>query len=353
MDLPTRLEIVQLYYANNNSPSATLRAYKTKFQLRNDPFTQMAIIKLIQKFESTFSLHDAPRSGRPSVINDDNIEQVRSSLEEQSNNNSVGISSIHQASKDTGMCYSVTRTIIKDHLNYKHYKPKFVQQLYEDDAIHRLEFANVFEQQLMSHIDNILWTDEAHFHLYGEVSSLNGYIWAPENPHAVVQKPLHSPKLTVFIGFNSQFITTPYFYAEGECVKKENYIHAIKSHVIPFLKSKRAYSRTIFMQDGATPHTARMSLDFRRANFGDRIISRSCDWFWPPRSPDITPCDFWLWGYLKRKVYTKKINNLSELKNAIIHEVNNIPTEMLRDVVYSVPDRLAKLKNENGQHIMH
>ncbi|GBN23572.1 hypothetical protein AVEN_144157-1 [Araneus ventricosus] len=24
---------------------------------------------------------------------------------------------------------------------------------------------------------------------------------------------------------------------------------------------------------------------------------------WPPRSPDLTPCDFFLWGYVKDKIY--------------------------------------------------
>ncbi|GFV42932.1 hypothetical protein TNCV_4954421 [Trichonephila clavipes] len=28
-----------------------------------------------------------------------------------------------------------------------------------------------------------------------------------------------------------------------------------------------------------------------------RIISKCCKFIWPPRSPDLTPVDFWLWGY--------------------------------------------------------
>ncbi|GFV78559.1 hypothetical protein TNCV_1888651 [Trichonephila clavipes] len=28
-----------------------------------------------------------------------------------------------------------------------------------------------------------------------------------------------------------------------------------------------------------------------------RIISKRCKFTWPPRSPDLTPVDFWLWGY--------------------------------------------------------
>lgn len=351
MDLPTRLEIVKLYYSNNNSAKTCLRAYKTIHGLSKDPFTEMAIIKTIQRLESTYSLHDAPKTGRPSVINDDNINAIRDNLKEQSNNNNAMISSVREASRNTGLCYSTTRKIVKEQLCFKHYTPQFVQQLYEDDTEHRLEFAELFEEQLFNNIDNILWSDEAHFHLFGEVSSINGYVWATENPHVTIQKPLHSPKLTVFIGFTSRFIIPPYFFPAGETVRKENYVEMIKSHVIPHLKHKRVFRHTIFMQDGATPHTANLSLDFLKANFGDRIISRKCDWFWPPRSPDLTPCDFWFWGYLKRKVYSKKLANLSELKDAINEEVEAISVEMLHNTVYSIPHRLNKLREINGQHI--
>ena len=37
------------------------------------------------------------------------------------------------------------------------------------------------------------------------------------------------------------------------------------------------------------------------AMFQDRIISLKSDFEWPPRSPDLTAPDFWLWGYLKDK----------------------------------------------------
>ncbi|GFU53452.1 uncharacterized protein TNCV_1998211 [Trichonephila clavipes] len=49
----------------------------------------------------------------------------------------------------------------------------------------------------------------------------------------------------------------------------------------------------------------------------DRIVSRRCRYPWPPRSPDLTPADFWLWGYLKSRVYLSGPSSLSELKDAI------------------------------------
>ncbi|GFS66383.1 uncharacterized protein TNCV_3856531 [Trichonephila clavipes] len=54
------------------------------------------------------------------------------------------------------------------------------------------------------------------------------------------------------------------------------------------------------MQDGATSHTANPVKTFLIQTLGeDRIVSRRCRYQWPLRSPDLTPADFWLWGYLK------------------------------------------------------
>ena len=276
---------------------------------------------------------------------------MRNSLTEQSNQNNNEINSLREVSRSSGMPYSTVRNITKQYLNYKKYQPRFVQYLHEDDADHRLEFATMFQSILLPQIDNILWTDEAHFHLYGEVSSINGYIWAAENPHVTVQKPLHSPKLTVGIAFTSKFILEPYFFPIGETIKKEIYIDMVSSHIIPALKRKRVFSRTIFMQDGATPHTAKMTMDFLTSQFNNRLISRSCTHFWPPRSPDLTPCDFWFWGYLKRNVYSKKITDLQSLKVTIMEEVAKINPEMLENVVQSVIHRLADLEDCHGQHL--
>lgn len=121
----------------------------------------------------------------------------------------------------------------------------------------------------------------------------------------------------------------------------------IESHVIPQLKSKRAFSQSIFMQDGVTPHTARATLDFLKKHFGQRIISRSCEWFWPPRSP----CDFWFWGYIKEKVYKKKLQNLNDLREAIVEEIRKITPEMLQNVINSIPSRIERLRNLNGQQL--
>ncbi|GFX84108.1 uncharacterized protein TNCV_4859161 [Trichonephila clavipes] len=65
-----------------------------------------------------------------------------------------------------------------------------------------------------------------------------------------------------------------------------------------------------FQQDGATCHTARATIDLLKDTFGDRLISRFGPVNWPPRSCDLTPLDYFLWGYVKSLVYADKPQTL-------------------------------------------
>ncbi|GFX03643.1 putative transposable element [Trichonephila clavipes] len=69
-----------------------------------------------------------------------------------------------------------------------------------------------------------------------------------------------------------------------------------------------------FQQDVATCHTARATIDLLKDTFGDRLISRFGPVNWPPRSCDLTPLDYFLWGYVKSLVYADKPQSLATWK---------------------------------------
>ena len=69
-----------------------------------------------------------------------------------------------------------------------------------------------------------------------------------------------------------------------------------------------------FQQDGATAHTAMISIVAFRHLFPQRVISSFGDVPWPPRSPDLTAPHFFLWGYLKSEVYSTRPTDLHALK---------------------------------------
>ena len=72
---------------------------------------------------------------------------------------------------------------------------------------------------------------------------------------------------------------------------------------------------------------------------------------WPPRSPDLSSCDFFLCGYLKAGVYTQKPRNLDELKDAIRQEVLTINQQLLARAMDDFKRRIENYIQEDGRHL--
>ena len=76
----------------------------------------------------------------------------------------------------------------------------------------------------------------------------------------------------------------------------------------------------IFMQDGAPPYWTFDVRQWLHNHFPNRWIGRDGPIAWPPRSPDLTPADFFLWPYLKEKVRRRPPENLQQLEEVLIQE---------------------------------
>ena len=100
-----------------------------------------------------------------------------------------------------------------------------------------------------------------------------------------------------------------------------------------------------------TCHTARVTIDLLRGEFGEHFISRSEPVNWPPRSCNLTPLDYFLWGFVKAHVYKDKpasIDALGDNSEAFIRE---IAAEMLVRVCQNWTKRIYHLKRIRGQHL--
>ena len=64
---------------------------------------------------------------------------------------------------------------------------------------------------------------------------------------------------------------------------------------IPLLETQKIY----FQQDGAPAHGAEIISECLNTNFGQQWIGNNGPIRWPARSPDMTPLDFFFWGFLK------------------------------------------------------
>ncbi|GFV18041.1 uncharacterized protein TNCV_168451 [Trichonephila clavipes] len=129
------------------------------------------------------------------------------------------------------------------------------------------------------------------------------------NPQVYVETPLHPEKVTVWCALWAGGIIGPYFFKNDEghnvTVNGDRYRAMITNFFIPKL-SNHDVQELWFQQDGAICHTARATIDLLKDTFGDRIISRFGPVNWPPRSCDLTPLDYFLWGYVKSLGYAVK-----------------------------------------------
>ncbi|GFW88139.1 transposable element Tc3 transposase [Trichonephila clavipes] len=103
-----------------------------------------------------------------------------------------------------------------------------------------------------------------------------------------------------------------------------------------------------FQQDGATCHTARATIDLLKDTFGDRLISRFGPVNWPPRSCDLTPLDYFLWGYVKSLVYADKPQTLDHLEDYIHRVIADIRPQMLEKVIENWTSRLDYIRASRG-----
>ncbi|GFV42235.1 DUF4817 domain-containing protein [Trichonephila clavipes] len=105
-----------------------------------------------------------------------------------------------------------------------------------------------------------------------------------------------------------------------------------------------------FQQDGATCHTARATIDLKDM-FGDRLISRFEPVNWPPRSCDLTPLDYFLWGYVKSLVYADKPQTLDHLEDNIRCVIADIRPQMLEKVIENWTSRFDYIRASRGSHM--
>ena len=198
-------------------------------------------------------------------------------------------------------------------------------------------------------------SDEAHFHLTGYVNKQNYRYWADSNPKEVHERPLHSSRPRVWCVISSRGVIGPYFFENVERITMTHFESVCWDAAIvcctcieQFSTTSRSLVSTVWCD---IAHCKAINGSCREL-FGDRVsvISRFGDIPWPPRSPDLSVYNFFLWGYRKNLIYTTRPRTLDELKR-IQDEIRGIPPEMLQRAMGNLNGRLKKCIRGDGHHL--
>ena len=226
------------------------------------------------------------------------------------------------------------------------YNIKIFQALTPNEQVQRLTFstrtlANVYQNP--DYLSRWWWSDECHdVQLDGHVNKQNMRFLGWEKPEECIQQPLHSDRVTVWCVISANDIIGPYFIDDNNgipvnvnsMIYREQVIDRFNGDLHTFCEIHELdVNDQIFQEDGATAHTGKGNLLYLQQMFPDRLVSRYSDFPYPPRSPDLTLPDAFLWGILKEQCFRAPIPRTIQLKLNIERIIGGISNQaMVRNI---------------------
>ena len=132
----------------------------------------------------------------------------------------------------------------------------------------------------------------------------------------------------------------------------DSYLHFLRNDLPELLEEVPLDTRLhMYLQhDGASIHYTRMVIQHLNNTYPNRWIGRGSLIHWSARSPDLTPLDFCLWGWLKGEVYCTKVDICADL----VARINNTCVRIkdrrheLRRATHSTLQRVHKCIEVGG-----
>ncbi|XP_037938203.1 protein GVQW3-like [Teleopsis dalmanni] len=267
-------------------------------------------------------VYDLPRSGRPSTsTNDANIAKIkqlvlenrRMSLRELAQEVNMSLKSVHNIMIDILGIKRVASRLVPKELN-------FVQKE------HRKQFAEDMSARVTTDptfIKRIITGDETWVYEYDIQTGQQSSEWCFENG-STAKKPrqIHSKiKVMLVVFFDYRGVVQSEFLTENQRMNKEYYLDVMR-RLRENIRQKRQdlweANSWILHHDNTPSHKAIVVQEFLAEN-STNVIDQT------PYSPDMAPCDFFLFPKLKLLLRGKRFETIAAIKENSLKELMEIP----------------------------
>ena len=158
---------------------------------------------------------------------------------------------------------------------------------------------------------HIVFSVECVYHISEIANNQNASFWWSSNPRLIQEHQRHSENITVWYESHSNGALEPYYF-DKETARGEDYHYLLNTYV---WNSKHLFPpNSLFQQDGAPAHTSNLDRPLLQELFPISWIVKYGPYHWLARSPDLTPPDFFLWGFIKDEVLETPVTNITQLK---------------------------------------
>ena len=244
---------------------------------------------------------------------------------------------------------------------FKPYKVRLTHQLFSGDQERRnapgWNFCNWFIRKCNENENffrNVIWTDEARVTSSGIFNRHNLQHWSDHNEHVFQPRNMQGRfGFNIWIGVVGPRMIGPFIY-DGN-LNAQRYINILARFVEPYLEDLPLAEmiRKLYQQDGAPAHNAAVTTNKLNQMFGDQWMGTRGPVPWPARSPDLSPLDFFIWGFVKDQIFKTIPESREELEERVRNAIARITHLQLLNAEKSVKKRCQHCLDQNGGQFEH
>ncbi|CAF4770838.1 unnamed protein product [Rotaria socialis] len=231
--------------------------------------------------EGREEVEDEPRPGRPVIeTTSDNIEKVRHLIDNDPYH------TIDEIQVETGLSHGTTQRIVSDHLKLKKITTRWIPSQFTDSQ--RAECVRICQE-------NLAKFNQGTWRLCDVVT---GDESCGKTPPTVVRRSHFAPKTLYCIFFKTTGPVLIHHVERGQTIDHDYYINNCLQPRVNEIKKQRPLSGTHAIKihhDNARPHVHKDVSTYLESQGIMKMLQ-------PPNSPDLAPCDFWLFDSIKQNL---------------------------------------------------
>ncbi|UYV75811.1 hypothetical protein LAZ67_13001424 [Cordylochernes scorpioides] len=271
--------------------------------------------------EGREDVNDEERAGRPSTsTTDEKINEVEKMILA---NRRI---TVREVAEDLNISIGSCHSIFINDLGMRRVAAKFVPKLLNcDQKQHRMNIANEMLDSVRDDpnlLQRVITGDEAWVYGYDVETKAQSSQWKlPQEPRPKKARQVRSNvKVLLTVFFDCRVVVHHQFLPQGRTVNKEYYLQVMRDFR-EAIRQKRPdlwkNKNWLLHHDNAHAHTSLLVRDFLAKN--NTLMMPQ-----PPYSPELVPCDFFLFPKLKRPMKGRRYATLDEIKTASKEELKKI-----------------------------
>lgn len=294
------------------------------------------------------TLEDEPRSGRPiETVTEEKVAAVKRILKED---NRVTYQSMQH---DLGISAHSLNTILNEKLKVKKLSARWIpHMLTQEQKEARVSFCHLMLQKFDNGrsrlIENIVTGDETWLYQFEPERKCQSAQWVFPNERSPTKcrRERSVGKIMIACFFSSSGSVANITLESQKTVTASWYTDVCMPQVLDAWTKKRPRSgtrRLLWHHDNASAHTAAQTLEFLRENQVQLLPH-------PPYSPDLAPCDYFLFPKIKDKLRGTRFSTMEEARDAFEGEIRGLSEIEWKNCFRNWFERMQKCISCRGEY---